>query len=60
MTPFELALALQEARRRRALVTWHPAHDLPMIDGARADIWMRIKDKECTIFRGRQLVKEGC
>lgn len=59
MNPFELALALQEARRRMALVTWHPAHALPMVDGARIDVWMRIKDKECTAFRGRQLVKEA-
>lgn len=58
MNPFELALALQEARRRMALVTWHPAHGLPMVDGARIDVWMRIKDKETTVFRGRQLVKE--
>lgn len=58
MNPFELAVALQEARRRMALVTWHPAHDLPMVDGARIDVWMRIKDKEATAFRGRQLVKE--
>lgn len=42
-----------------ALVTWHPAHVLPMVDGARIDVWMRIKDKEVTVFRGRQLVKEA-
>ena len=55
MNPFELALALQEARRRQARIEWHPAHDLPMVDGARIDVWMRIKDKECTAFRGRHL-----
>ena len=59
MNPFELALALQEARRRMALVTWHPAHDLPMVDGCRIDVWMRIKDREYTAFRGRHLVKES-
>lgn len=58
MSPGELYLALQEARRRRAVIEWRPAHDLPMIDGARADVWMRIKDKECTAFYGRKLVKE--
>ena len=58
MNPFELALAMQEARRRMARIEWHPAHDLPMVDGARIDIWVRIRDREYTTFRGRQLMKE--
>ena len=58
MSQEELFLALQVARQRMVPISWHPAHDLPMIDGARADVWLRIKDKECTAFRGRQLVKE--
>ena len=49
---------LNEAARRGLLAYQHPATGHIMIDGLRADIWMRLKDEPDRRFVGGQLVKE--
>ena len=49
---------LNEAARRGLLAYQHPVTGLIMIDGLRADLWWKLKDKPNLRFVGGRLVKE--
>ena len=49
---------LNEAARRGLLASQHPMTGCIMIDGLRADIWMRLKDEPNRRFVGTRLVKD--
>lgn len=50
--------ATREAHSRGLEVTRHAGTGSTLIDGMRWDFWMRLRDRETTAFRGKQLVKE--
>ena len=52
-----LQIAVQLAHTKELEVTVHPGTGSTMIDSMRWDYWLRLHNREVTMFRGRTAVK---